>query len=149
LSATSRQLQQVDIPFDEDSLEPTLEEVTDQSMAPMDCLGGDAVELTHPLQEVGIRLDDEVIMIGHLAIGVAAPVEAAAHLAQRCEPSRAVLKVAIDRLAPITVRGDVIPPAGKLDAEGFGHGAEHSSKMLDYKTPPRLEGNMIGLHSMT
>jgi hypothetical protein len=41
-------------------------------------------------------------MVGHLAIGVAAPVETAAYLAENGEPIRAVLIVAIDRLAPIT-----------------------------------------------
>ena len=41
------------------------------------------------------------IMIGHLAIGVAAPVETAADRAQHDEPFQAVLSVAIDRLAPI------------------------------------------------
>ena len=41
------------------------------------------------------------IMIGHLAIGVAAPVETAAELAQHGEPFQAVLSVTIDRLAQI------------------------------------------------
>ena len=65
-------------------------------------MGVDAVELAHPLGEGGIRrFDDTVIMLGHLAIGVAAPVETAADRAQYCEPFQAVLSVAIDRLAPI------------------------------------------------
>lgn len=104
-------------------------------MAAIARLGVDAVELTHPFGQVGIRrLDDEVIMVGHFAIGVAAPVETAAYLAQHPEPIRAVLIVAIDTLAPITARGDVIEPTGEFDAERSGHDAEHSSGMLDCET---------------
>ncbi len=106
-----------------------------QPMAAIGRLGVDAVDLAHPLGEVGIRcLDDEVIMVRHLAIGVATPVEPAAHLAKNVEPSRAVLIVTIDRLAPITTRGDVIQPAGQLDAERSGHGLKLSQLMLDCKT---------------
>jgi hypothetical protein len=73
-------------------------------------------------------------MVGHLAPGVAAPVETAAHLAQHVEPIRAVLIVAIDRLAPITARGHMVQPASELDAEGSRHNAQSSSEMLDCKT---------------
>jgi len=65
---------------------------------------------------------------------MAAPVETAAHLAQQNEPIRTVLIVAIDRLAPITARSDVIEPASEFDAERSGHAAKPSSEMLDYKT---------------
>jgi hypothetical protein len=131
----ARQLQQIGIPLHQDGLEPTLEEMTHQPMAAIARLGVDAVELTHPLGEVRIgRLDDEVIVVGHLAPGVAAPVETAAHLAQHDEPVRAVLIVAIDRLAPITARGHMVQPASELDAEGSGHDAQSSSEMLDCKT---------------
>ena len=98
-------------------------------------MGVDGVELTHTLGKIGIRgLNDEVIMVGHLAIGVAEPVETAAHLAQGGEPIGAVLVVAIDRLAPIAARRYVIEAAGELDAEGSGYIPKYSSKMLDYKT---------------
>ena len=131
----ARQLQQVGVALDQDGLEPTLEEVAHEPVAAIDPLRVDAVELTHPFGEVGIgRLDDEVIVVRHLAIGMAAPVEPAAHIAEHREPRHAVLIVVIDRLAPITARGDVIEPAGKLDTEGSGHGPECSSAILECKT---------------
>jgi hypothetical protein len=73
-------------------------------------------------------------MVGHLAVSMAAPVETPAYLAQHGEPVHAVLIVAIDRLAPVTARGDVVEPAGEPDAEGSAHRAAHSSRMLDCKT---------------
>jgi hypothetical protein len=91
-------------------------------MAAIRRLGIDTVELTHPLGEVRIRrLYDDVVMLGHLAVSMAAPVETAAHLAQHGEPVHAVLIVAIDRLAPVTARGDVVEPAAELDAEGSAY----------------------------
>jgi hypothetical protein len=116
----SRQFQQVGIPFDQDGFEPPLEDVAHQPMAANARLGVDAVELPHALGEVGIRrLDDEVIMAGHLAIGVAAPVETDAYLAEQGDPIRAVLIVVVDRLATITARGDVIlKKSSKLVAVG-------------------------------
>lgn len=74
------------------------------------------------------------MMIGHLAIGVTAPVETAAHRAEHGEPIRAVLSVAKDRFTPIAARGHVIQPAGEFDAKRSGHGPQHNSKMLDCKT---------------
>jgi len=111
--------------------------VDHQSLAAICPLGVDAVELTHPLGEVRIRrLDDEVIVVGHLAIGVAARIETAAHLTKDGEPLRPVQIVATDRLAPITVPGDVIEPTGALHTERSGYSAEHSSEMRASKTWP-------------
>ena len=58
----------------------------------------DTVELTLPPREVGIRSldDDEVIVIGHLAIGVTSPVKPAAHLTEQGKPRRVVLTVPVD-----------------------------------------------------
>ncbi|NEV65168.1 hypothetical protein G3446_25580 [Thiorhodococcus minor] len=82
-------------------------------MASIRGLGIDAVELPHSPGEVGIgRLDDELIMIAYLAVGVATPVEPA----KQSQPIQAVLIVAIDCLAPITASGHMIEPASKLNA---------------------------------
>jgi len=83
-------------------------------------LGVDAVELAHPLGKVGVgRLDDEVIMVRHLAVCAATPGETGAYRAEHAKhakPIRAVAIIAIDRLAPIAARRHVIEPAGELDA---------------------------------
>jgi len=92
-------------------------------MASVRRLGVDAVELAHPLGKVGVgRLDDEVIMVRHLAVCVATPGETGASRAEHAKhakhakPIRAVAIIAIDRLAPIAARRHVIEPAGELDA---------------------------------
>ena len=74
-------------------------------------MGVNAVELTHSLREIGIgSLDDTVIVVRHLAIDVAAPVETSANRAEHGEPIRAVLLFPIDDFASITARGDMIEP---------------------------------------
>jgi hypothetical protein len=86
-------------------------------------LSVDAVELTHPLGEVGFRgFDDQMVVIGHLAPGVAVPIESLANGAQDGEPLESVGIVEEDVLTPVTSRGDVVETAGKFDAQGAGHG---------------------------
>jgi hypothetical protein len=53
-----------------------------------------------------------VIVVGHLTVRVAAPVEALAHRPEQGEPSCPVLVVTINRLPAIATRSDVIQPAG-------------------------------------
>lgn len=75
----ARQLQQLGLALHEDDLEPTLDEVSHQSIAAIGHVGVDAVEPTLFLGEVGLRgLGDEAAMAGDLAMGVATPVLTAA-----------------------------------------------------------------------
>jgi len=80
-------------------------------------LGVHTVELAHALGEVTFRcLDDEMIVIGHLAIGVAAPVEAGADVFEQFQPGLAIGISAKDVFASVTARGDVIQIACEFDA---------------------------------
>ena len=130
------QLQQLRIAFHENSLESPLEQVSYQIVATVELLGVNTVELTHALGEIRFRrLHHHMVVVGHLAIGVAAPVEAGADLPERREPIDPVLVIAADRLPGIAARRDVIKPAGEFDAQGSGHRSKHRFPMLDYKTP--------------
>jgi hypothetical protein len=72
--------------------------------------------------------------IGHLAPGVAGPVEAFAHGTPDVEPGNAILVVQIDALEAIAPQGDVVEAAGEFEAQQTGHGAERTSEMLECKT---------------
>ena len=109
--------------IDQYGLEPPLEQVPDLAVAAVVVLGVDAVDVAHePRQVAAAGLDDEVVVITHQAIGKALGVEAIEAECQHVEQGGAVLVVFKDRLAPVTVRGQVIQRAGELEAEGAGHG---------------------------
>jgi hypothetical protein len=62
--------------------------------------------------------------------------------------ARTVLIVAVDRLAPISTRGDVIEPAGELDAEGSGHGGKNSSPNAGLQGLTPLRVNELEINSI-
>ena len=75
-----------------------------------------------PRREIGLRgLDDEVVVIGHLAPGVHRPVVSLATLGQCVQPDLAVAVVGIDVLAPIAARGNVIEAATEFESARSGH----------------------------
>jgi len=72
------------------------------------------------------RLDHEMVMVGHLAVGVTTPVEALANLLKQDKSGLAVLIVPVNSLAAISPRSNVIEAAGKLKAKWSGHALKHS-----------------------
>lgn len=73
--------------------------------------------LAHARTEVAIhRLDDDVEVVVHQAVGVANPVVALADLPEQGQPGLAIRVVKKDRLAPVAPRGDVEQAAWKFDA---------------------------------
>jgi hypothetical protein len=87
--------------------------MTDPPVATVDALGIDPVELPHPLGKIALRrLYHHVRVVGHLAVGMAAPIEPAADLPEELQPSAAVIVVEIDVLPSVAPRGDMIEPAG-------------------------------------
>ena len=90
--------------------------MADAGMGAVEALGIDTIKLAHAFGEVGIgRFDEQVIMMGHLAIGVAHPVEALADLGKRFEPGEAIVVGQKNVLAPIAARGDVIKRAREFE----------------------------------
>jgi hypothetical protein len=87
--------------------------VSDQPVPSVGALCVDTIQLAQNFGQVRLRrLDDGVLMVRHLAVGMAAPVEPLTHVAEEVEPSSAVYIVTIDGLTPIAARGDVVEPAG-------------------------------------
>jgi hypothetical protein len=96
----TRQLEQTGIPLDENALETALKQASDQAMARTALLGEDAVELPHALRQIPLRgLHHDMIVIGHSAVGMTAPMKAQADLREHRQPSHAVGIVTVDRRA--------------------------------------------------
>lgn len=105
------------VPIDQDAFETSLEEMSDAAMTAIRELRVHAVQVTHSLRQVAVRrLDREMIVVGHEAVGMTNPVAARHGLGQYIQKRLAVGVVLVDRLAPITPGGDVAQGAGKLDA---------------------------------
>ena len=86
-------------------------------MAAVESLGVYAVQLAHAFREVGIRcFDDQVIVVGHLAIGMAHPVEAFADFGESFKPGHTIFIRKENVLAPVSTRGNVIERAREFES---------------------------------
>jgi hypothetical protein len=95
-----------------------------QLMLPVVSLRIAAIQLAHAEGESGLRsFEEEMIVIVHQAVGMAAPPIAIDHIREEREKLRAVSIIADDVLAGIAPTGDMIDGSGKLDAERTCHGA--------------------------
>ena len=104
--------------------EAGLEDVADPRVASVEALCVDAVQLSHPEREVGERrLEEQVVVVAHQAVGQAAPAEALHDLDQQFEERLSVDLVVVDRRARVPARGYVIDPAGNLQPKRPCHGA--------------------------
>jgi hypothetical protein len=117
------QRQQIGVAINQDRLEPPLEPMTDQAMPPVEGLGVDAVRMPHQPRQVALAcVQHEVMVVAHLTVGVHLGVEPVHGRRQHVQLQQAVGIVAIDGLAPVTPRGDVVDGAGELDAEVAAYG---------------------------
>ena len=77
----------------------------------------DAIQLAHALGEIGIRrLDQHMIVVGHLAIGMAHPVEPLANFGERFKPRDTIFVGKEYVLAPVPARSDVVERAGEFES---------------------------------
>jgi hypothetical protein len=91
--------------------------MADPAVPAVEGLGVDTVELPHALGEVALhRFHHDMVMVAHLAPGVADPVAAPADCAEDLQPEPAVLFVQIDILPPLPPGGDIGEPAGQFYA---------------------------------
>jgi hypothetical protein len=111
--------------FDLSAPEALAEEVAPPAVASVEPLRVAAVELLEPRGELGDgRLDDEVVMVGHQAERMDAPVVPAHDEAEEAEKGAAVVVVAVDGDSAGTPRGDVEPAVRKDVSRQAGHGLE-------------------------
>lgn len=93
------------------------------AMGPVGPLGVHTVEMAHATRQVAPRgLDQQMVMIGHQAVGMALPAEALQNLRHHAKESRAVGVRQIDVGKPISPCRYVIERAVEFDPQGPCHG---------------------------
>jgi hypothetical protein len=88
----------------------------------VETLSVNTVQLAHTAREVGLCcLDEEMIVVGHEAIGMAMPRKAPDDLAQHQEKDAVVFVIEKDRCACVAAAGEVVERTRKFEAEGASH----------------------------
>jgi hypothetical protein len=94
-----------------------LEQVPDTAVAPVERLRVGAVEPRHPAREIRPwRLEDEVIVVDHQAVGQARPVAEALHAPADGDELRAIAVVLEDPVAIVPTIEHVVDPILDLGA---------------------------------
>ena len=120
----SAYFQEVAILLDQDRLVPALEQVAVPTVAFVEELGVNAVYLPHADRKVPVGgLDEEMIMVGHEALGVADPVVALVDVLKGVQKVQAILVILENRLFLVAAGRDVIHCAGVFDTKGTRHAA--------------------------
>jgi hypothetical protein len=108
-------MKEVGFAVNKNGLVPPLEDVTHPSVMPIELLCVDPIELTHAPGEIRIQsLDNQLIVIGHQAVGITHPVHPPADLTEEVEECLAVLLVHVNNRTVIATRGDMIDRSRKL-----------------------------------
>ena len=111
------EFEEIRFALDQNRVVTPLEHVPNMAMCTIEPCRVDAVQMPHTLPEIRLSsLQHEMVVIRHLAPGMALPVIAFTRLAQQCQPAAAIDLVQIDCFATIAACCDVIEPAGELDA---------------------------------
>jgi len=77
----------------------------------------DAVELAHAARQGGLnRLDQKMVVVRHLAVGMTAPVESLSDLREDIEEQLAIWVDEEDLLARVAAACDVVQSTGVLNA---------------------------------
>jgi hypothetical protein len=99
----------VALPLDDDALVTSLKQVPYAAMAAVEGLRVDPIQPAHAADKVGFGgLDQEVIMIAHQAVGVAAPALLMNFLCQSLEEGVAIGVILIDGLTGVAPGRQVI-----------------------------------------
>tara|TARA_R110000782_G_scaffold91608_2_gene174886 strand:+ start:939 stop:1256 length:318 start_codon:yes stop_codon:yes gene_type:complete len=85
-------------------------------------LGIDTVQLAHAAGEIAVwRFNQKVVMIARQAISMTQPVVLLVDFAKQAKERFTIVVIVVNRLAPVTTRGDVLKRAGKFQSERSGH----------------------------
>jgi hypothetical protein len=80
-------------------------------------------------QDVSQSLDDQVIVVGHPAVGITYPVHPLADLSEDIEECLSVPIVQVNSRTVIAMGGDMIDRTRKLYAQWSSHGVKDSARM--------------------
>ena len=102
-------LQKMALLLDQYGFEPSLQDVTDLMVIPIEFLGVDAIEMLHPPTESSFhRFYDYVVVVSHEAVGVTQPIEEIAAFGKDIKECFSVFVVKKKRFPVITTRSDVV-----------------------------------------
>ena len=89
--------------------------MTDQRMSPVESLRELPVQLPHAPSQIAVhRLQQQMVVIGHLAERMYHPVEPQAGSTQNFHPDAPIVVVKKDVFAAVTARGHMVEGAGEL-----------------------------------
>ena len=118
------QFKQVGAAVNQGRLAAPLEDMDHAPSAHVELQRLDAVELAHTTCQIGVcRLDQQMVVIAHQAIGVTDPVALFANPPLQGKKTRAIRIILIDRLAPTTTRRHVIRRTRKFQPQRSRHAA--------------------------
>ena len=116
---------EIRIVLDDLRIEPRLKNVSDALVPPVPPLGVIAIELLQRTRQVGLgRGDGEVVVVGHLAIRMAAQGVALHHVREQRKKPAPVFVVEIDACPTRSAGRDVIRQSCGLNPEWARHGRE-------------------------
>jgi hypothetical protein len=125
----------VSLLFHEDSRIPPLEEMADPAVPPVEGLGIDAIELAHSPRQIRPRgLDEEVVVVRHQAVGMAAPAITPDHLGEGVQKEVPVVVVPKGRLSGVPSGGEMIDGTGIFDSKGPSHVSRVAQELSHCKT---------------
>jgi hypothetical protein len=94
-----------------------LEQVAGAAVAPVEGLRVDPAEVAHPLAEIGRqRLDHQVVVVAHQAVGVAQPSAPGDGAPEQIEKVLPVGIILIDSRSSVAAPGHVVQGALELEA---------------------------------
>ncbi len=126
--------QKMAVLLNQDRLVPALKEMPCPAMPFVEELGIDAIQLPHAYGEIAVRsLDEQMIMIGHEAVGMTDPIVALIDMLEGVQEILPVPVVLEYGLLFIAAGGYVIDCAGIFNAEGAGHGLTVTEKSANVK----------------
>ena len=110
-------------------------DLTPNRIQPVDSLREDTVDVPHASRQIGARcLDNEVVVVGHQAVGVADPRESSDDLAQELEKSRPIGISEEDPASIIAATGDVVQSSFEFDSQWTRHGPSLAWRRPKIKT---------------
>jgi hypothetical protein len=112
----------VSVSINQNRFVPPLEEMTHASVFSIQQLGIYAIELAHALRQIAVRcLNHQMVMVGHLTIGMENPIEGFCYTFNNAEKRYTVGIILINGLTPITTGSYMVKRTFKLDSNWSGH----------------------------
>jgi hypothetical protein len=106
-----------------DCLESSLKQVPYPTVALIESLGIDAVQLPHAYRKISVgRINKQMVMIVHQAVGMADPVVSMGNIRKGIQEDLSVLVVSENCLSLISSASDVIDSSWKFYTQWTCHG---------------------------